>query len=187
MAKARWLVALMALALPSVTRAEPAQGFMLQGELALTGNVFESIVTASSVSLVPTLRLGALLRNLSVALEAAYDGSDDGNQHSLHLFAFGANVQPVVWRSADGMARLNVVLSAFGGAGIQKEPNGFGTTTKTTGFGGFAAGIGGHYFLHRSFALGLESGVRAQFVDASNLEKFAALYVALVGTFVAGH
>jgi hypothetical protein len=80
---------------------------------------------------------------------------------------------------------VGAVVAAFSG------PLGASDTDSSV-TGGLSAGLLGHYFLHRNFALGLEGGIRAQFVNlgtgpsSSTLYSVAAIYVALSLSFVAG-
>lgn len=85
------------------------------------------------------------------------------------LFQIGPSALIDVWRSSDGRVRGNVALGAsvgrlsitdrsefvdFNGAVQRFEDKTTGTLLSVN------AGVGGDYFLHRHFALGLEVGLR---------------------------
>jgi hypothetical protein len=185
--------ALAALLWVTAARAEPARGFMVQAQLQNDLIVQSGLApNTGGYSLLPIVRLGYSGRRLSAALEASYSTFviDTGNSIGLHVIALGPSIQPVVWRSHDGNARLAAVVGGSIGGAI--ESNGSGTTSnENVVIGGFNVGLAGHFFPHPNFAAGLEVGVRVLWVDdirttTTTLFTVAALYAALSVLFVAG-
>lgn len=194
-------VVLLLCAVGSRARAEPATGFMLQGQIAANLVVAPGLgAYVENFSVMPSLRLGAQFRPLAFAVELNYstfnqsNSGPGGGSFGYHVLAVGPDIQPVVWRSADGNARLSPVLGFNVGGVIAASSSGGGGGSMNTNYitGGLNGGLLGNYFLHRNFALGLEGGVRAQFVSiggsgsTSTLYTVASIYVALSLTFVAG-
>lgn len=176
----------------SPARAEPATGFMVQGLIA--SNLIIGGVSAygPSFTVMPALRLGGQLRRLAIAAElnyASFASLDSGNgaDTGIHLIAIGPNLQPVIWQSADRNARLAISCGFNIGAAISTRSGSTTSSSDSWVTGGFQGALHGSYFLHPSFALGFESGVRTQIVNADGDHLVvASLYVALSLTFVAG-
>ena len=168
-----------------------ASGFMLQGLLGGGTSVIGISPQGSGVrdnpfTAMPTLRVGAMLRPLAIAANLSYFSSgtfSNGRYTGGNVITVGPDLMPFVWRSAAGQARLYLLFGLNVGALITtSSSNNDGDFT-----GGFSFGAGGTYFLHPSFALGVELGSRTQFTTSnSGLLATATLYAALSGTFVAG-
>lgn len=168
----------------------PASGVMLQALLGGSGLVVSGGGQPSFVAM-PTLRVGYLGRYLAAAANVSYFSMsilNDGYQ-AAHVFTIGPDVMPYVWRSAYDRARL-YVLAGFNLGGTFYDPRAGDSSSNLTG--GFTLGVGGTYFLHRNFALGVELGSRTQFTRLqttggdSDLMAISGFFAALSGTFVAG-
>jgi hypothetical protein len=194
----RWLIGILLLCGATVAEAEPANGFMMQGEIA-ANLVLGGAQFFSSVSPLPSLRLGGSWRRVAAALEVNYSTfatshTNNGftSTNDFHVVALGPVVEPVLWRSAEDHARLYAVVGFNLGAvisGSSSSGGGGASFSNHNGdiLGGFNLGLLGQYFIHRNFALGVEGGIRAQFVNVSStLYSVADAYVGLVLTFIAG-
>jgi len=181
------VVVLLALA-ASPARAEPATGFMVQGLIAsnlMVGGAYYG----PNFTVMPALRLGGQLRRIAVAAELNYStfAELDGTDNGLHLIAVGPNLQPVIWASAEGNARLAIACGFNVGAVVQTRSSSTSSRSDSFVTGGFNGALHGGYFLHPSFAPGPAGGVRAQIFNfEGDHVVVAAVYVALSLTFVAG-
>jgi hypothetical protein len=186
------LVFAVTLLLCSPAHAEPATGFLVQGQIASNLMIAGLNAYGPSFSVMPSLRLGGQLRRLAIAAElnyssfAALDGGN-GTDTGLHLIAIGPHFQPIIWQSADRNARLAIACGFNLGAAVSTRSTNASSSSESWVTGGFNAALHGSYFLHPSFAVGFESGVRTQIVNADGDHiVVASLYVALSMTFVAG-
>lgn len=170
--------------------ASPASGVLLQALLGGSGLVASDGGQASFVA-VPMLRVGYLGRHLAVAANVSYFSVSvlTGEYQAAHVMTIGPDVMPYLWRSAYDRARL-YVLGGFNLGGTFHAPRVGDNFSNLTG--GFTLGVGGQYFLHRNFALGVELGSRTQFARVqvaggdTELTATSSFYAALSGSFVAG-
>ncbi len=180
---------------PAAASEGAASGFMIQG---LVGGA----VTPASFGPWSTgaLRIGAMLDTMAISANVSFFAYAEpkGDYYGVHLLTFGPDIEWFVWSSADGAARLYLMTGFNLGAGIFEDkayydPYEEPTVDETEAdfIGGFGLGLGGHYFLHRNFALGVEIGSRTLFIDYSDAPSdevvaISSLYAALSITFVAG-
>jgi hypothetical protein len=178
---------------PRPARADGASGFMLQGLLGGGTSVIgigpaSSAVRDNPFTAMPSLRIGAMLRPLAIAANLSYFSAAtfrSGNYSGGNVITIGPDIMPFVWRSTGGQARLYLLFGLNAGATINTSSGGNNSAAVT---GGFTFGAGGNYFLHPSFALGVELGSRTQFASGDGgLLATSTLYAALSGSFVAGH
>ncbi len=193
-----------------------SSGFMLQP--VLSGATAVSSPGSQPFLIIPSLRLGYMNRLLAVLLDVSYlrsaaVGGQDGfgsAQRSgapfVDVVTVGADVMPYLWQSMAGRARFYLLGgfnlgAAFGGHSPEASapvpasgPAPALQASLATGdgghfTGGLSFGVGGEYFMHPRFALGVELGSRTQFFrrdDDGGTETVSTLYAGLLGTFIAG-
>lgn len=169
-------------------RADPAQGFLMQGLLGLGAVPFGTLAGTQqqvAISAVPAVRLGGMLRPLAIAANLGFTSSGNLSPTFQNgtLLTLGPDVMPILWRGAGNNAHLYLLIGLNIGANI------ITVSTRTNGqiTGGFSLGLGGSYFLHPNFGLGVEIGSRTQFISQdSALYGATMVYAGLTGSFVAG-
>jgi hypothetical protein len=137
----------------------------------------------------PTLRVGVSSPAILAAASVSYLGmSDPAGTGGLHSLTAGMDLLPYAWHHRDGRARLYLLFGGNVGVSIQAAQPAHGEAGPGHALsGGFSVGIGGQYFLHPGYALGVEIGARTQlWRPEGTLGASAGLYGALSGTFVAG-
>jgi hypothetical protein len=180
---------------------QPATGFMVQPMLAVgstvgapaptpppEGGAAEDAefggVSTLGFAMVPTVRVGAMLRPLAVALNFGFtfDTLQAGDvKRTNSVLNVGVDVEPFIWRAPDGKTRVYVL----GGAGVlfTEQPGSVKTAAGPT----FTVGLGGLYSVHTNFAIGMELGSQLQLLflpDATAITN--RMYFGFHGTFVAG-
>jgi len=131
----------------------PQTGFQLQARMA-TQLGLTSIIT-------PGFSVGYRTGNMVIGAELGFTAGsleDDTTTDSFSLIHIMPMIYFDVWQSRDGKARLNLVGGAgFGKGTLTSETMGMKTEASAT-FIPVLAGIGGDYYLHKNFALGVEVG-----------------------------
>ncbi|MDI7269894.1 MAG: hypothetical protein QME96_18030 [Myxococcota bacterium] len=178
---------------PAVASEGAASGFMIQGLVGGT-RVWSSFRGMQPFAEpVSVLRIGGMWDTMAVAANVSFFAvaQPEGDYEGIHVLSLGPDLELFVWSSADGAARLYVLAGFNLGVGIDEEaappsPDPEFDETEFDFVGGFCLGLGGHYFLHRNFALGVEIGSRTLFIDDPIIRAISSLYAALSITFVAG-
>jgi hypothetical protein len=137
------------------TDGPPATGFQIQARLP-TQIGFSSFIT-------PGFSIGYRTGNLVIGAEVgATAGSleDNGQTDSFRLIHIMPMLYLDVWQSDDGRARLNLVGGAGIGQGKITSTTTMSTSETSATFIPVLAGLGGDYYLHRNFALGVEFGAQ---------------------------
>ncbi len=178
-----------AVALRSHAQEAPETGFMVQP--VARGDVLTVAYTGSDHVIggpvvAPALRLGYMLRPLSISGEVGYTGFlFRGSMSPLHSLTFGANAAPYVWSRGDQQLRAYVIGGFNVGVAMAPDPTA-GVQTYFTG--GFTLGGGLHYFLKPTLAVGVEAGLQTQFVHSDfDTDATTNLYIALTATWIKGH
>jgi len=119
---------------------------------------------------------------------------DNGTTDSFSLVTIMPMVYYGIWSSDDGRARMDVVGGIGAGKGTLRSESGGTTTEETASFVPLLLGIGGDYYLHKNFALGVEVGaelpvlgkIENDGMDSGVKGATQAIHGLLRFTFVAG-
>lgn len=202
------LLLALAFAVPSVARAEeppagappvepaggpPQRGVQLQARMTTQLGVSSVLSPGFSFG----YRYGAIVIAAQLGMAVGQLDDTDGASLSASMIHLMRMIYYDAWTSADGRARLNLVGGLGFGTGTitdQPAPGGGGTTQEVTAtFIPVLAGIGGDYYLHRNFALGVEAGAEVPIltsVEEDGMEILSGGAMALRGmiriTFVTG-
>jgi hypothetical protein len=132
----------------------PAAGFQLQARLPTQLGLASVITPGFSLG----YRVNKVVFGLQFGLTEA-KLSDDQTTDAVQLFTMMPTISDDLWLSDDGRARLNVIVGigyAKGSIETTDNVNGTGTTTSDVSYLPTLVGVGGDYYLHRNFALGVE-------------------------------
>src|SRR5882672_8065663 len=140
----------------AIAAAEPAggppqTGFQLQARMP-TQFGLTTLIT-------PGFTAGYRSGNLVIGAELGFTAgkvSDNNNSTSVLLYHLMPVIYLDVWQSTDGRARLNLVGGAGYGQGKVTTQSSTSTSESSASFIPLLAGIGGDYYLHKNFAIGLE-------------------------------
>jgi hypothetical protein len=167
----------------------PASGFLLQGGLATGVSWIAGLGSSFAVMNVQgVLRVGAMFDLLAITAELSYASFSDVTSYGGTLL-LGPSADIFLWRSADETVRFYVLAGANFGANMTREDA--DPPTPAVSDDTFAAqlvlGVGGMFFLHRNFPLGVEIGSRTTFVGADNPEIASGFFAALNFGLVVGN
>ena len=149
---------------PAVEEGGPPQaGFQIQARMGTTLGLSSFISPGFSLG----YRMGNIVIGAEIGLVAGkFEQDDSGGGGGTSTDSFSVlSLMPMVyfdvWQSRDKRARFNLV----GGIGIGKgkltsESGGMKSESSAT-FIPILVGVGGDYYLHRNFALGVEAGISA--------------------------
>jgi len=195
---------------PSTSR--PAQGLALQVQVSSAG--LSSISGFASTGVL----LGYRLENMTIGAQLGFtnlhfvDGDSvmtdaDDDDMSATIFALIPTIAYDVWKSADGMARFNIVGAIGIGRAtlaetsrVETTPGVFAESTQdlSAWILPLRIGAGGDWYFHPSFSLGLEAGFQGLFafgleaddgttsVESDDAADAIGIYGALRATFILG-
>jgi hypothetical protein len=143
---------------PPVERGGPPQrGFQIQGRMST------QIGLTSIIS--PGVSLGYRRGNWVFGgqfgvIAGKLEDQDANTTDSFSLVTIMPMVHYGLWESTDRKARLDVVGGLGVGSGKLRRENAGTTTTSKADFVPLLLGLGGDYYLHKNFALGVEIGAQ---------------------------
>ncbi|MDB4955713.1 MAG: hypothetical protein JWO36_3282 [Myxococcales bacterium] len=141
----------------------PQTGFQIQGRMSTNLGLTDIVTPGFSMgyrtgNMVISAELGLIVGSLT-------SGTLTDSVYLIHLMPA---ISFDVWQSDDGRARMNVI----GGIGIgqgklkseRTDPMNPSISESTATYLPVLAGIGGDYYLHKNFALGVEAGAELPFL-----------------------
>ena len=164
-----------------------ATGFLLGGTLS-AGATFGALNAATDIGFGfhGGMRLGWMLDLLAAAVEVTYGSGSDDNSYDGAVTA-GPVVNFFFWRTLDDTVRLYALGGAAFGALLERETPEVGPEVSDDTFlATLSLGVGGCYFLHPNFLIGLEVGSRTDFIGADNTGYLSGFFASLTLGFVAG-
>jgi hypothetical protein len=146
----------------------PAKGFQIQGRMST--NVGLSSILSPGFSLGYRAGKVVIAAELGMTAGKVKEGAID--VQAGNFITFTPMVAYDIWQSYDGRARLNIIAGAGIGQGrvnetfqVDNDGDGIPETTEESSqvatIVPVIAGIGGDYYLHKNFALGVEASVNA--------------------------
>jgi hypothetical protein len=140
---------------PTVERGgPPARGFQIQGRMSTTIGIGSLINPGFSMGYRRgNWVFGGQLGVIAGKLE------DNGDTDQFSLVTIMPMVYYGIWSSEDRRARMDVVGGIGVGGGQIKSESGGVTSKQNASFVPFLLGLGGDYYLHKNFALGVEIAI----------------------------
>jgi hypothetical protein len=132
----------------------PENGFQIQARL--TSGIGVSSIISPGFSM--GYRMGSLVIGGELGITAGKLETDTETD-SFSLVTLMPMIYIDIWQSADRRARLNLVGGIGVGQGKVTSTSGGTTTESKASFVPLLAAIGGDYYLHKNFALGVEAGL----------------------------
>ena len=177
----------------------PTEGWQLQARLPTAVGLDSLVSPGFSIG----KRSGNLVLGAELGLTYGKFSTDNGagstNSDSFYVLQIVPMIYDDLWVSSDGRARMNVVAGlGYGRGSVTSSSNdGMGNVTSNTDYVSFLpiiAGVGGDYYLHRNFALGVELGayvpvllsVNSNGMDQRVSGGFESMRGILRATFVTG-
>ena len=145
------------------TGGPPQEGWQLQARLPTNFGVDSLISPGFTIG----RRVGKIVIGAEVGLTGGKLSTDNGagstSSESVLLLQIVPMIYDDIWQSIDGRARLDLVAGiGYGRGSVTSENNdGMGNTTSTDSTATILPiilGVGGDYYLHRNFAIGVEFG-----------------------------
>jgi hypothetical protein len=175
--------------IPAPANERPATGFLLQGGLATGATWITGLGGAVAfMNLQGSLRVGAMFDALAITAEISYSSVSDDTSYDGTLL-LGPSADIFLWRSSDQTVRLYVLAGVNFGVNMEREDADPPTPAASddTFASQLVLGVGGMFFLHRNFPIGVEIGSRTTFIGVDNPEYVSGFFAGLNFGLVAGN
>jgi len=133
----------------------PRRGFVLQGRMSTTFGIGNFVFPGFAIG----YRRGNWVFGGQLGVIAGKIEDDGGTTDSFSLVTIMPMIYYGIWSSEDGRARMDVLGGVGVGKGTLRSESGGTTSEETASIVPLMLGVGGDYYLHKNFALGVEVGV----------------------------